>query len=86
MARAGARPGTVPPATHHPAKGQRVDISHFGADGHLPLGVAFLLAAVLGVLFAVIAAPGRRMQQPNAARRNRRIGPRVRCRTVTMVS
>ena len=26
---------------------QRVDISYFGAHGHLPLGVALLLAAVL---------------------------------------
>jgi uncharacterized integral membrane protein len=51
---------------------QRVDISYFSAHGHLPLEVALLLAAVPGVLVAVIAVPGRRMQQPNA-RRNRRI-------------
>ena len=32
---------------------------------NLPPGVAFLLAAVPGVLLDVIAALGRRMQQPN---------------------
>ena len=34
---------------------QRLDISYFGANGHLPLRVALLLAAVLGILLAVIA-------------------------------
>jgi uncharacterized integral membrane protein len=38
---------------------QRLDISYFGANGHLPLGVALLLAAVLGILLAVIAWFGR---------------------------
>ena len=38
--------------------GQRVSISYFGAHGHLPLGVALLLAAVLGALLVVIPAPG----------------------------
>ena len=41
---------------------QRVDISYFGAHGHLPLGVALLLAAVLGILLAVIAWFGRGVQ------------------------
>jgi len=63
-----------------------VDISHFGAYGHLPPRVALLLAAFPGVLFAVIAALGRRMRQPSAVRRNRRIGPHAWCRTVTMMS
>jgi hypothetical protein len=43
------------------------DTSDFGAHGHLPPGVALLLAGVLGMLLAVIDAPGRRMQQRNAA-------------------
>ena len=45
----------------------RVDISAFGAHGHLRSGVALLLAGVLGMLLAVIEALGRRMQQRNAA-------------------
>ena len=36
-------------------------------------GVALLLAPYLGLVLAVSAALGRSMQQPNAARRNRRI-------------
>jgi uncharacterized integral membrane protein len=51
---------------------QRVDISYFGAHGHLPLGIALLLAAVLGILLAVIAGLGRRMRVRAAARRDRR--------------
>jgi uncharacterized integral membrane protein len=38
---------------------QRVDISYFGAHGHLPLGVALLLAAVLGSALTVIAVRAR---------------------------
>jgi hypothetical protein len=37
---------------------QPVDISYFGAYGYLPPGVALLLAAFPGVLFAVIARSG----------------------------
>lgn len=36
--------------------GQRAEVSFFGAHGHLPLGVALLLAAVFGVL--LVALPG----------------------------
>jgi uncharacterized integral membrane protein len=37
----------------------QVDISFFGAHGHLPLGVALLFAAVLGMLLVVLAAAAR---------------------------
>jgi uncharacterized integral membrane protein len=36
--------------------GQRADVSFFGAHGHLPMGVALLLAAVFGIL--LVALPG----------------------------
>ena len=52
--------------------GQRVDIGFFGAHGHLPLGVALLLAAVLGVLLVVIPGTGRILQLRVVARRHRR--------------
>ena len=48
--------------------GQRVAISYLGAHGHLPLGVALLLAAVIGVLLVVIPGPGRIIQPRVAAR------------------
>jgi uncharacterized integral membrane protein len=53
--------------------GQRVSISFFGAHGHLPLGVALLLAAVLGILLVVIPGTGRIMQLRITARRHRRL-------------
>jgi uncharacterized integral membrane protein len=53
--------------------GQRVSISFFGAHGHLPLGVALLLAAVLGVLLVVIPGTGRIIQLRITARRHRRL-------------
>lgn len=53
--------------------GQRVDIGYFGAHGHLPLGVALLLAAVLGVLLVVIPGTGRIIQLRLVARRHRRL-------------
>jgi len=36
--------------------GQRAQVSFLGAHGHLPMGVALLLAAVFGVL--LVALPG----------------------------
>lgn len=56
--------------------GQRVDIGYFGAHGHLPLGVALLLAAVLGVLLVVIPGTGRIVQLRFVARRHRRVDAR----------
>jgi uncharacterized integral membrane protein len=53
--------------------GQRVSISYFGAHGHLPLGVALLLAAVLGILLVVIPGTWRIMQLRITARRHRRL-------------
>jgi lipopolysaccharide assembly protein A len=52
--------------------GQKVDISFLGAHGHLPLGVALLLAAVCGVLLVVLAATARISQLRTTARRHRR--------------
>jgi uncharacterized integral membrane protein len=50
----------------------RVDVAFFGAHGHLPLGVALLLAAVLGVLMVVIPGTARIIQLRLTARRHRR--------------
>ncbi len=51
--------------------GNRVEISYLGVHGHLPLGVAMLLAAVLGVLLVVIPGTGRMIQLRVTARRHR---------------
>jgi uncharacterized integral membrane protein len=51
--------------------GHTVAISFFGASGHLPLGVALLLAAVLGVLLVAIPGTARIIQLRIAARRHR---------------
>ena len=56
--------------------GQRADIAFFGAHGHLPLGVALLLAAVLGVLLIVIPGTGRIVQLRMTARRHRGLDAR----------
>ena len=48
--------------------GQHADIAYFGAHGRLPLGVALLLAAALGILLAVIPGGGRMLQLHLAAR------------------
>ena len=50
--------------------GQQVDIAYFGAHGHLPLGVALLLAAALGIPLAVIPGAGRIIQLRRTARRH----------------
>jgi uncharacterized integral membrane protein len=52
--------------------GQRANVAFFGAHGHLPLGVALLLAAVLGVLLVVIPGTGRIMQLRWVSRRHRK--------------
>jgi uncharacterized integral membrane protein len=57
--------------------GHRVEISFFGAHGHLPLGVALLLAAVLGVLLVVIPGTGRIVQLRILARRHGRAEKRA---------
>ena len=52
--------------------GTKVDISYMGAHGHLPLGVALLLAAVCGVLLTILAGAARISQLRTVARRHRR--------------
>ena len=52
--------------------GQKVDISYMGMHGHLPLGVALLLATVCGVLLVVLAGTARIGQLRATARRHRR--------------
>jgi uncharacterized integral membrane protein len=52
--------------------GKSVDVAYFGAHGHLPLGVALLLAAVLGILMVVIPGTARIVQLRMTARRHRR--------------
>jgi uncharacterized integral membrane protein len=53
--------------------GHTVAVSFFGATGHLPLGVALLLAAVLGVLLVIIPGTARIIQLRMTARRHRRL-------------
>jgi lipopolysaccharide assembly protein A len=48
-----------------------VDLSFFGAHGHLPLGVAMLLAAVCGVLLVALPGVARIVQLRVTARRHR---------------
>jgi uncharacterized integral membrane protein len=57
--------------------GNKVDISFFGAHGHMPLGVALLLAAALGVLLVVIPGTGRIIQLRRTARRHRKSDAKV---------
>jgi len=52
---------------------QSGSIGYFGAHRHLPLGVALLLAAVLGVLLVVIPGTARILQLRVVARRDRRM-------------
>src|ERR1700716_3446197 len=50
--------------------GGRVAVAFSGPHGHLPLGVALLLAAVLGVLMVVIPGSARIIQLRMTARRH----------------
>jgi len=52
--------------------GDEVSVSYLGAHGHLPLGVALLLAAVCGVLLVVLAGAARISQLRAVNRRHRR--------------
>jgi lipopolysaccharide assembly protein A len=53
--------------------GTQVSVSYLGLHGHLPLGVALLLAAVCGVLLVVLAGAARISQLRATARRHRRV-------------
>ncbi len=48
-----------------------VEVSYLGAHGHLPLGVALLLAAVSGVLLVALPGTARIIQLRLTARRHR---------------
>ena len=50
-----------------------VGVSYLGMHGHLPLGVALLLAAVCGVLLVVLAGTARIGQLRATARRHRKV-------------
>jgi lipopolysaccharide assembly protein A len=50
-----------------------VSVSYLGMHGHLPLGVALLLAAVCGVLLIVLAGTARIGQLRATARRHRKV-------------
>jgi uncharacterized integral membrane protein len=52
--------------------GHKVDIAYFGAHVQSPLGVALLLAAILGVLLVLIPTAARIMQLRMATRRQSR--------------
>jgi uncharacterized integral membrane protein len=56
--------------------GDQVSVNYLGAHGHLPLGVALLLAAVCGVLLVVLAGAARISQLRAVARRHRRADAR----------
>lgn len=53
-----------------------VDIGFLGAHGHLPLGVAMLFAAIVGIGLAALAGTARILQLRATVRRNRRIDQR----------
>lgn len=52
--------------------GKTVEISYFGASGHMPLGVALLVAVVAGALLVGIIGIARLAQLRLVARRHRR--------------
>jgi uncharacterized integral membrane protein len=49
--------------------GQRAEVSFLGAHGHLPMGVALLLAAVFGVLLVALPGTARIIQLRMLSRR-----------------
>jgi uncharacterized integral membrane protein len=49
--------------------GQRAEVSFLGAHGHLPMGVALLLAAIFGVLLVALPGTVRIMQLRTLSRR-----------------
>lgn len=50
---------------------RQVQVSFFGADGHLPLGVAMLLSAVAGALLLALIGTARIVQLRRVVRRDR---------------
>jgi hypothetical protein len=70
--RRGVRRRPAPAADLHPGNSHSVSIGYFRAHGLSPLGVALLLAAVLGVLLTVIPGTARIIQLGIIARRHRR--------------
>ena len=52
--------------------GQRVSISFLGAQGTLPLGIALLLAGIVGVLIVAVPGTGRIIELRRLARREPR--------------
>lgn len=63
--------------------GQATDVHFFGAHGQLPMGVALLLAAVLGVLLVTMSATIRRIQLVRRDRRRDMPGSRPAPNAVT---
>src|SRR5579875_311552 len=53
--------------------GQSANNGYFGAHGHLPLGVALLLAALAGALLVLIPGTARILQLRKTARRHRKL-------------
>jgi putative membrane protein len=51
--------------------GQRVKVSFLSFDGHMPLAVAMLLAAIAGALLIAIPGMGRMFQLRRVSRRHR---------------
>jgi uncharacterized integral membrane protein len=49
--------------------GQRAEVAFLGAHGHLPMGVALLLAAIFGVLLVALPGTARIIQLRMLSRR-----------------
>ena len=56
---------------------QRAEVSFLGAHGHLPMGVALLLAAVFGILLVALPGTARIVQLRMLSRRRAATGPRT---------